>query len=152
MTSKKRKRGSCSGLLPLKRATLEADQNVSSQHQDITHPVLSKYYPKVVILREWLQISISRSSRKRWKAITDFGRDTAETTQPFKPDDVAAARLLDDVVVGFVPGGAKSTSYHADRKTFSQRSGSLNGTDRSNSGRTTVPTSHMNDVCPTSGF
>ena len=141
----KRKRKARPAALPSKRARLDS-RGIASSTSDITHPVLSRYYPRVVKLREWLLSNIIKASRKRRKAIIDYGKAIAGPDESANSEHAAAARLLDDVVVGFVPGEANKTSYYSEKKTFSQRSASLRVTDRSNSGQTMAVTSQMHEV------
>lgn len=103
----KRKRGpNCTS----KQATEKSACSINHKrrkHVDVgivTHPVLGRYYPKLVSLRQYLLSKLPASSQKRRHKLSILGRKTCAgselETANGSQDDIALAKLLDTTIVG----------------------------------------------------
>lgn len=129
----KRKREKHSCRVPDKRQKFSASAEPSSGSQ-IVHPVLSKYYTRVIPLRGWLLLKLAKTSQKRQKALEDYGRSGCELE--VTNDDsfqYRTVKLLDGVLVGTSSEETEVNDIYNEKdiQPFSQH---VNSTGRTNGG------------------
>lgn len=88
------------------------------------HALLSRLYPHLSTLREYVLTKLPPSSRLRRKKIASVGRQDArpENNPPYSDIEVAVGRLLDTTLVGFYDKPpAKPDNRWEQWASFSQR-------------------------------
>ncbi|KAJ9228282.1 hypothetical protein DTO271D3_5664 [Paecilomyces variotii] len=102
-----------------------------SRENQATHPVISRYYRRVLTLRQYLLEQLPSSSKSRRRRIASLGRQGADT--PRDHDNEALSTLLDSTLVGVLrephPKDDKETQKHLAAFTQSQYKSSLASTD-----------------------
>lgn len=110
---------------PTKKARTETKVPSSTRGCDtVRHTLLSRLYPHLSILREYVLTKLPPSSRLRRKKIASVGRQDArpEHNRPCSDIEVAVGHLLDTTLVGFYDTPpAKSDNRWEQWATFSQR-------------------------------
>lgn len=118
----KRKRSSPRGLGPSKHPKHNQHSTISSQ--DVTHPVLRNYYPRLVTLRQWLLMKLGEASKRRRKALEDLDCGILGGSSQDALPDAIAARILDETLVGFhTISRAETRDHHGPLHHFSQHVG-----------------------------
>lgn len=107
----KRKRGPRADHHASKRAKVDPQ----SQDQP-TWPLLRCYYPNVSTLRQYLASKLAKTSKKRSRVLSRYGRDTLDGVDGSA--DAALSRLLDKTVVGSF-AAAQSVDLDAIEKDIS---------------------------------
>lgn len=90
----------------------------------VRHTLLSRLYPHLSTLREYVLTKLPPSSRLRRKKIASVGRQDVgpENSRPCSDIEVAVGRLLDTTLVGFYDTPpAKSDNRWEQWANFSQR-------------------------------
>lgn len=120
---KKRKR-------PAKDATGSASAAKRARHDTVNHPVLSRYYKRLLPLRQYVLEQLPASSKARRRRIATLGRDTGANMDP---EARQLAHLLDSTLVGVVeePDRAVTEARQREFLQFTQSpERSLLGSDR----------------------
>jgi hypothetical protein len=124
----KRKRSAHVGGKPPKRARGAVDQSPSATTADVEHPVLSRLYPHVTSLRQYLLSRLPTSSKSRRRKLGQLGLQHGQDATTAREIDVKLGNLLDSVVVGVLPSSADAAvrekaaqERERDLESFSQQ-------------------------------
>lgn len=122
-TSSKKKRGNASTAdRPAKKAKVKGDNSTVRQMRTVTHPLLSRLYPQIQTLRDYVLSRLLASSRLRRKKIASVGLQAGSTDKTVTDRELAVARLLDTTVVACSPQTAVQPDNRWEQWTsFSQK-------------------------------
>ena len=84
---------------PLKRA--KACDGAIHQSQPVSHPLLSRLYPHIQTLRDYILSRLPASSRLRRKKISSVGLQSETSGKAVTEAELGVARLLDCTVVAY---------------------------------------------------
>lgn len=105
---------------PRKKALLAGQSATATRAAAIDHPVLQRFYPRLLTLRHYLLSVLPNSSKNRRRKLAQLGRPiaTKEPAHSTCTPDVELGQLLDSIVIG----QHKTTKTKDDEQLAKERS------------------------------